>query len=417
MIARSLRLGLAILLLLLPVLLLLPSPPSASAQTSVPPDSPDAPAGYCEPDGVQPSGAIYRICMPNILWNGDLVVYAHGYVPYNVPLGIPEDQLNLPNGVSLPGLVNFLGYAFAATSYRTNGLAVKDGVADLVELVDIFTATHGQPNRVYVAGVSEGGLITVLAVEQRPDVFDAGLSTCGPIGDFQRQIDYFGDFRVVFDYFFPGLMPGDPTRIPQSLIDNWDHHFQTVILPALLDPANASKIDQLFRVSGAARDPGDPATVITSTLDALSYNVLATNDAVAKLGGQPFGNRNRVYTGSEDDARLNRLVARYSADPAALASIAADYQTTGRLSVPLVTMHTTLDQQVPYWHEPLYRGKIIVNDAMALHRHFEIERYGHCYFEFGDVLNAFLNLLSMVYFPPAPIASQHVYLPIVARGP
>ena len=174
MIARSLRLGLAVLLLLLTVLL--PSAPLALAQ--IPPEpSPDAPSGYCEPDGVQPSGAIYRICMPNLLWNGDLVVYAHGYVPYNVPLAIPENQLNLPNGVSLPNLVNFLGYAFAVTSYRTNGLAVKDGVDDLVELVDIFTATHGQPNRVYVTCVSEGGLITVLAVEQRPDVFDAGLST------------------------------------------------------------------------------------------------------------------------------------------------------------------------------------------------------------------------------------------------
>ena len=413
---RVLRLTLAAAIL--PVALLCLFTPFARVRAGAPPDPiPDAPTGYCEADGVQPSGAIYRICMPNLLWNGDLVVYAHGYVAYNVPLVIPENQLSLPNGISLPSLVNALGYAFAVTSYRTNGLAVKDGVDDLVELVDVFTAKHGRPNRVYVTGVSEGGLIATLAVERRPDVFDGGLAACGPLGDFRRQIDYFGDFRVLFDYFFPGLMPGDPTRIPQSLIDNWDAYVEDVIQPALLAPANAAQIDQLFRVSGAPRDPNDPASVITSTIDALSYNVLATNDGVAKLGGQPFDNRQRVYAGSDDDARLNQMVARFDADPGALAGIAADYQTTGRLTIPLVTMHTTLDQQVPYWHMPSFRGKVIANDAMALHRHFEIDRYGHCYFEFGDVLNAFLNLLSMVYFPPAPIPSQHAYLPIIGRGP
>jgi len=80
-------------------------------------------------------------------------------------------------------------------------------------------------------------------------------------------------------------------------------------------------------------------------------------------------------------------------------------------------MHTTLYQQVPYWHEPLYRGKVIAHDTMALHRNFEIQRYGHCNFEAGDVINAFLNLLSMVYFPPAPAPSQHVYLPAIAAAP
>lgn len=413
---RSLRLALAAAILPLAALFLLA--PFAPAQAQTPPEpTPDAPTGTCSPDGIQPGGAIYRICMPNLLWNGDLVVYAHGYVAYNEPLAIPENQLTLPSGVSLPGLVNGLGFAFATTSYRTNGLAVKDGVDDLVELVDIFKAAHGDPIHIYVTGVSEGGLIATLAVERRPDVFDGGLAACGPIGDFQRQINYFGDFRVLFDYFFPGLMPGDPTHIPQSLIDNWGARVETVIKPAILAPANASKIDQLFRASGAPRDLNDPASVITSTIDALSYNVLATNDGVAKLGGQPFDNRHRVYIGSDDDARLNRMVARFDADPAALAAIAAGYQTTGRLTIPLVTLHTMLDQQVPYWHMPEFHGKVIANDALALQRHFPVERYGHCYFEMGEVLNAFLNLVSMVLFPPAPVPSAHLYLPNIGRGP
>jgi len=371
-------------------------------------------SSVCEPDGVQPGGAIYRICMPPLgSWNGDLVIYAHGYVPYNEPLAIPENQLRLPNGTSLPELVNSLGFAFAATSYRTNGLAVKDGVEDLVELVDIFiyTATHGVPNHIYLTGVSEGGLITTLAIEQRPDVFDGGLAACGPIGDFRKQIDYFGDFRVLFDYFFPRLLPGDPISIPQSLIDNWPTYYATTLRPAILDPANAGKVDQLLRASNAPYVPGVTSTIETSIYDALLYNVFATNDGIAKLGGQPFDNQARVYSGSNNDARLNRKVQRFSADQAALDEIDAHYQTTGLLTVPLVTLHTTLDQQVPYWHEPLYRVKVILNDSLALHWHGEIDRYGHCYFEADEVLGAFLQLVSMV------LNRFRQFLPMIAAGP
>lgn len=83
-------------------------------------------------DGDQASGAKYRICMPTLPpWNGDLVVYAHGYVAYNEPVAIPEDQLMVGN-VSLPDVINAFGYASATTSYYTNGLAVRAAIPDLV---------------------------------------------------------------------------------------------------------------------------------------------------------------------------------------------------------------------------------------------------------------------------------------------
>src|SRR5512147_2963777 len=60
------------------------------------------------------SGAQVLICVPPA-WNGDLVVFAHGYV---APTGgdpvIPLDQLELPDGTSIPGIVTGLGFAFAA---------------------------------------------------------------------------------------------------------------------------------------------------------------------------------------------------------------------------------------------------------------------------------------------------------------
>src|SRR5512136_241324 len=92
-------------------------------------------------DGPQASGAIYRICMP-FLWNNDLIVYAHGYMAPNQPVRIPEEQLHLPDGTYIPDVVNLLGYAFATTSYSTNGLAVREGLSDLVDLVRIFKTQH-----------------------------------------------------------------------------------------------------------------------------------------------------------------------------------------------------------------------------------------------------------------------------------
>ncbi len=107
--------------------------------------SPSAPMA-CE-DGLQTSGAAYRICMPGT-WNGKLLVYAHGYVAPNKPLGIPQDQLTLPGGGgTIDQVANTLGYAFATTGYSTNGLAVQPGIADLVDLVALFEAQKGAPKK------------------------------------------------------------------------------------------------------------------------------------------------------------------------------------------------------------------------------------------------------------------------------
>ncbi len=376
-----------------------------------------SPSGNCEQDKQLPSGAYYRICMPSGTWNGDLVIYAHGYVAFNKPITIPEDQLQLPGGTSLPDLITSLGFAFATTSYRMNGLAIQTGVDDLVDVANVFSDTHGVPTHTLVTGVSEGGLITALAIERRSDIFSGGLAACGPIGDFRKQINYFGDFRVLFDYFFPGVMPGSPISIPQSLIDNWPAYYTTTIRPLIFAPTNTAKLDQLLRVSNAPYISGVITTIDTSVSDALGYNVLATNDAVEKLGGQPFDNHDRVYTGSDDDTQLNLAVQRFTADQTALNSIDAIYQTTGRLTVPLVTLHTTLDQQVPYWHEQLYRVKVIQNDSLAFHQAIAVNTYGHCNFSASDALGAFGTLVTMVYSPTARYPSPRLYLPVITSRP
>lgn len=353
-------------------------------------------------EGTQASGAIYRICMPPA-WNQDLLIFAHGYMPPGTTLRIPDEQLTLSDGASVPDAVNSLGYAFATTSYSTNGLAVPEGIADVTDLAAIFRRDHSTLRRVYLVGASEGGLITALAIEQHPDIFSGGLATCGPIGDFAEHVNYLGDFRVVFDYFFPGLIPGSAISIPQSIIDAWDSsYYSTTVLPALMDSANTLSLTQLLSVTMDDAGLVDPTTAIATVSGLLGYSVFPTNDGKAKLGGQPFDNSTRIYTGSLDDVALNAGVARFSADPVALQKIQADYQTSGQLRVPLVTLHTTLDPIVPYWHEPLYRDKIVARGRTPRYDESPpVARYGHCNFTLADVGSALTSLVSLVATPPS----------------
>lgn len=339
-------------------------------------------------DGVQDSGALYRICVPDD-WNGDLALWAHGYVSPFSPLSIPDDTL--PDGTPISDVITGLGFGYATTSYSKNGLAVKQGVADIVDLVDIFEDANGQADRVFAVGGSEGGIVTTLAVEGNPDVFDGGIAACGPIGDFQRQINYIGDFRLIFDFLFPDVLPGNALFIPQELIDNWDAVYVPAIEQAIAADSHAT--EQLLAVTRAPTDVNDPDTIAETVVGVLWYNVFATTDGIETLGGQPFDNSRRLYRGSDNDLVLNLLVPRIQADPDAVAELEAYYQTSGELSDPLVTLHTTGDQIVPYWHEPLYRAKLIQSGDTGLHMNMRVERYGHCNFTAGEAIVALVRLL------------------------
>jgi hypothetical protein len=258
--------------------------------------------------------------------------------------------------------------------------------------------------------------VTTLATERYPEVFDGGLAACGPIGDWVEQVNYFGDFRVLLDYYFPGIIPSTEVTIPLSLIDDWTNnaYFDTVVEPLIFDPGSAFSLTELLATSQVPHVPGVTETIRTAVEDVMAYNIMATNESMEKLGGNPFDNITRVYSGSVDDAALNAGVVRFSADPEALLAM-EDYETSGLLERPLVTLHTSLDQQVPQWHEPLYRQKVLASHTWMWHfdQPVPVDNYGHCNFDVNsEVLPAFFTLLSLVDEPPEPGV---VFLPTVRK--
>jgi pimeloyl-ACP methyl ester carboxylesterase len=300
--------------------------------------------------------------------------------------------------------VNNLGFAYASTSYRRQGLVVPEAVEDVVALVNGFVSNnHGvKPSHIYLVGPSEGGLITTLAVEQYSNLFSGGMAMCAPIGDFRKQMEYFGDFHLLFSYFYPAVVPGTPNGIPPVenpipvTLTQWEQTYKPQIQSVV--GQNPSLTGQLLRVSRASINPADPGTIQKTVVDILWYNLFATNDAIITLHGTPFNNKSplRVYRGSDNDIRLNLTIPRISATPAALAAIEAKFQTSGRLRLPLVTLHTTGDPIIPYWHAILYQTKAAFAGSSLRHSHIPILRYGHCEFQVYEVLAGFALLVLKV---------------------
>jgi pimeloyl-ACP methyl ester carboxylesterase len=360
-------------------------------------------------DDSGPTGSEFRIYMPlpsMPTYNGRFIVWAHGFQDVTDEIGIPENQLCF-DGVCLPDIAAALGIGFATSSYRKTGLAVKEGMADTADLVEKLTiyglpcGLTEAPDKVYIVGASEGGLITTLLAEQNPDVYYAAYALCGPIGDFPLEINYLGDARVTFEYFFPGQIPGygifndifyDDTE-RNTVPPDWDVYFNTIILPLLT--SHPWKARQWFKVAKLPYDPENYlATVLNSAKDVLRYSVVNLLDAVDVLWGEPFDNRWKWYTGSYNDFRLNLRVKRLTPDAAAIIEMKRYYNTRGALDIPLITMHTTCDQQVPYWQEMLYNLKTIAAGSFLTdHVNIPVHRYGHCNFTIDEALGGFALML------------------------
>jgi fermentation-respiration switch protein FrsA (DUF1100 family) len=354
-------------------------------------------------------------------WNTDLVIFAHGYEEPRVPVGIPWGQLVLPDGTSLPKIINTLGFAFGVTSYSKNGLAVKEGVTGVFKLASIFREANPNTRRIYLVGASEGGAVTTLALEkdalQPTRVFSGGMSTCGPVGDFVKQVNYWGDFRLIFDHYFPGIIPvpggvlNPVINIDPLTIAAWSTP-QPWPLPAQPGPLQAAVVQALskdftsaLKLIAVTKAPVDilhlQTTVAQTTLGLLGYNILSTDEGRQELSGNvdvdlstndgsPYSNEGREF---KDPNGTPIEVTTYNPDELALEELGKNYTTTGLIKVPLVGLHTTGDPIVPYWHELLYQKKTLDAGTAKLFTNIPILRYGHCNFKPSEAIFAFVIMV------------------------
>jgi pimeloyl-ACP methyl ester carboxylesterase len=318
------------------------------------------------------NGAKFRIDVPQN-WNGGLVVYCHGYNPR--ALGFEGSKQN-------PILQPFLdqGYAVAQSGYASGGWAIQEAAVDTESLRRYFVHKYGQPKETYITGHSMGGFLTMMLMETYPTVYDAGMPMCGPLApalSFMARGAF--DGRVLFDYYFPGLLP-NPARTPADFVSTKE--IEDKVFAAL--EASPEKATLLRRPNHLKTN-----RELASTLVFITYML---KELQQRAGGNPFDNRNVIYNGTLDDNEANATIARYEADPKAIAYMRQYYTPTGHILRPMLAIHTTYDPLVPVSIPNSYQATIDEAGNSNLFVQQYVKHDGHCAISPEETARGFAQL-------------------------
>lgn len=353
-------------------------------------------------EGAIGPGSLYEIDVP-AAWTGDLVLYGHGIVQADLPVAPPstQDGYNLLRAHLLAN-----GFAVAASSYSSNGWALADAVRRTHQLGAIVTATIGQPRRTFLVGHSLGALAIVKLAESYPGQYDGVLAMCGPLGGAGAEIQYAGDARVTFDYYFPGVLPGTVFDVPPGT------QYLSPLEPGGPSPlflqvftALATNPAATAQWASAAKLPFANATELgNSALYVVGFLLRYTNDLIERVNGKiPYGNQLVSYeVNVSPDPAINALlsqlldagVERFEADEAAVNYYEHNYTPSGALSIPVVTLHTTRDPGIPFSHEAQFAALVENAGSSQWLLQRSVDRWGHCNFDASEVAGAFADLVT-----------------------
>ncbi len=375
------------------------------------------------PGGPGRLGTYYAIDVP-ATWNGALFLYSHGTIVFP-----PNRRLILDNPAVAPddGLKKWLfdhGYALAAAAYAMpTGWAVQDALPDQISLLDRFGQLVGKPKRVIAWGESQGGLDAAILLERYPDRFAGGLSICGLLGG---GVSYFNHDLDMFFTLDTLLAPGTlihsdaPTRAgidsasAQSIIDG----AQTSAAGQARLALTAALQDFPVRFSPGDGEPADDdwKAYESGQLRWIRFQLGTAfrQDVEKKAAGNPSWNTGVDYArlletspyaqevralyqsaGLDLTADLARLASapRISPDPAAVQFMTEFGQPTGRLRLPLLTMHTTDDGRVIPGNERAYLDLVSQQGQLSLLKEVFVSRGGHCAFSDAEIIAGLQTLV------------------------
>lgn len=374
-------------------------------------------------------GAGYRIEVPDA-WNGELVVYTHGFRGNGPELTVDNPPLR--------AYYLSLGYAWLASSYSKNYYDVRAGVESTNSLVRYFKRNIAEPDRVYITGFSMGGHVIGAAIEQFPNVacrpgrgerlckrlvailgklsggveYAGAAPACGVMGD-EALFDYFGDFGNG-----AAALAGVESEFPPP-----PDYFDTVFLPtinalyvnplALLGPNPSSAVLNAqgvklrtftTQISGGPRPLAATAFPFFQQLLFGFAGADGTLDGV--VSGNIYDNTTRVYqldadpVLSPEEIAFNEDILRVARDenvnPRQLLRVSRVPIITGRIDIPVVSIHTTGDLFVPFSMEQIY-----AREAADQHRSENLvsratRAIGHCEFSPEELIETFDDLVSWV---------------------
>ena len=371
---------------------LAPSSEPLAKKTQLDPTGPWATAV----EGTTGPGSLYGIYVPQN-WNGDVVYFMHGILPPFAPVTLPQGT-DWDSFVLVRDQLGALGFAIAYSSYSENGLALKDAAQRTHQLRGLVASViKGQPERSFIVALSLGTAPALQLIEKFPTQYDGAVLGCGMSAGTPTQLQFVGDVRALFDYYYPGVLPGDAIDVPEGYTPTVQQ------VAALVQPAVIANPLGLFAIASTAQTPlayvpgnvtvagVSQTTLVQSLIVALWYQLIGTPDVVERTHGQsPYDNSGVTYTLgtpvvpalapvlSAAIAGSNAGVERYTSTPAAQNLLTKYYVPTGDLEIPVITVHNLWDYLVPYFHEPAFQQIVQSAGASDLLLQRAVPDYGHC---------------------------------------
>ncbi|GAA2644930.1 alpha/beta fold hydrolase [Paractinoplanes durhamensis] len=377
------------------VLIVLPAAPARAAAT--------------HHSGTLADGATWIADVPSP-WNGTLLLFSHGFGSL-----APADA---PDPATKQVLLD-RGYALAGSSYDPNGSlwALQSAARDQFATLAAVSALAGRPRVTIALGQSMGGLISTQEAERAGHRLDAVVSACGLLGggldlnNYQLDGEYAltrllapsADIPLV-GYASPAegaAAAGQLAAVATAARGTAAGRARVALGTALLNmptwssaqpvpPTDAEGIAQAQYDWLVATLPFIMPSRYFIELSAggnSSWNVGV--DYAALLARSPYYDTVRaLYRAAGVDLRADLAdLTRHAstrADRAAMASLRRTSTVTGRLGVPMLTMHTLYDQLAPVEYENRYAQQA----AGPLLRQAFVARRGHCAFVPSEYLAA-----------------------------
>ena len=339
-------------------------------------------------------GAEYLIAAPEN-WQGGLVVFAHGI-----------QRGSGPGTATRPPIASHIaaqGHAWISSGFRASEYQPHLFIEDLVALRELFLKDVGQPRWTIIYGQSMGGHIVVASLELRPGLYQGGLAECGLV-DGIGIADYLMAYTAAAE-----LIAGVP------LLDAPDKEtFSRLVgervVPALGMPGSYTERGRQFDsvvkyLMGADRSGHDLPLRLEGLSRRYLLNMMYRSRDLEKepnpgLRAASTGHiRYRIDPGlglTEDEinARVRRLQpARDARSPSANPVYA---ELTGRLTVPLLTLHETGDAWVPLSLEQSYRRRTIAAGTDHLLVQRVVRAPSHCGLDGSTRERAFDDLVTWV---------------------
>lgn len=331
-------------------------------------------------------GGLYRYEVP-ASWNGGLVLYAHGYrgEGNRIFVGDPPIREHLIAS----------GYAWAASSYRGNGYRPDWGMDDTLALRDLFRREVGEPRWTVLYGSSMGGHVVTATLEMRPGVVQGALSECGAVTGIE-QIDYIAAYilaaETISGVSFAGAVDEASTRQILS----------TSFLPVMGQPPALTERGRQFESVVKHLVGGDLPYRAEGFAARYAPNLFLQGNpsqpGPAQRAADTSGFQYEIDPGLGADAEdLNARVRRLKAEGDARAGANPVFAPfSGRITVPLLTLHTTGDHFVPFRLEQEYRRKADAAGTAGLLVQRAVRRPGHCDFRPAERTHAFDDLVAWI---------------------